>query len=196
MRAALQFAAGAALCLSACSPASDDNAPTDAATDTLPMDEATANPDAPITAEDAAVPQGAQGFVNSVAAIDMFEVESSRLAVAMAKSQAVKDFAATMAQEHTQSDADLKATTAAMIPPLTVAPMLDPAQEADLAALRTAGDNFDRLYLAQQTVAHEKAFALVRGYAGNGPVQPLKDFAAKAAPKIEAHLQQVRAIKP
>lgn len=196
MRAALQLAAGAALCLSACSPAGEDSAPTDAATDTLPMDEATANPDAPITAEDAAVPQGAQGFVNGVAANDMFEIESSRLAVAMAKSQAVKDFAAMMVQEHTQSSADLKATTAAMIPPISVAPMLDTAQEADLAALRTAGDNFDRLYLAKQTVAHEKAFALVRGYAANGTVQPLKDFAAKAAPKIEAHLQQVRAIKP
>lgn len=195
MRAALQLAAGAALCLTACSPAGDGSAPTDAATETL-ADEATANADAPITAEDAAVPQGAQGFVDSLAASDMFEVESSRLAAALAKSQAVKDFAAMMVKEHTQSSVDLKATTAAMIPPVAVAPMLDPTQEADLAALRTAGDNFDRLYLEKQTIAHEKALALMRGYAENGTVQPLKDFAAKAAPKIEAHLQQVRAIKP
>lgn len=195
MRAALQLAAGAALCLTGCGPASDGPAPTDAATETLPMDEATANPDAPITAEDAAVPQGAQGFVDSVAASDMFEIESSRLAAAMAKSQAVKDFAAMMVKEHTQSGVDLKATTAAMIPPVAVAPMLDQTQDADLAALRTASDNFDQIYLEKQIAAHGKALALMRDYAQNGTVLPLKDFAAKAAPKIEAHLKQVREIK-
>lgn len=198
MRTSLLMAAVASLALAACGTEPEGTAPSGLATDAElgGMDEATADANAPITAEDAAVPQGAQAFVDNVASSDMFEVESSRLAATMAKSQAVKDFASMMVKEHTQSSTELKSLTGAMTPPIAVSPSLDPTQEADLAALRTAGENFDRLYLEKQIVAHEKALALVRGYADNGTVEPLKGFASKAATKIEGHLKQVRAIKP
>lgn len=198
MRSSFLMVAVASLGLAACGSEPEGTAPTGLATDAelSAMDEVTADANAPVTAEDAAVSQGAQGFVDTVASSDMYEVESSRLAATMAKSQAVKDFAAMMIKEHTASTAELKSLTGAMTPPVAVSPSLDPTQEADLAALRVAGDNFDRLYLEKQTAAHEKALALVRGYADNGTVQPLKDFAAKAATKIEGHLKQVRAIKP
>ena len=195
MRLSLLLITVAPLALAACGQDRDDTAPANGPTEVTMLDDATAVADAPVTAEDAAVPQGVQGFVDSMAAGDMFEVESSRLAATMAKSQAVKDFAAMMVREHTDSSAQLKALTGAMTPPVAIAPMLDDAQQADLAALKTAGDGFDKLYVQKQIAAHEKALALAKGYADNGTVQPLKDFASKAATKIEGHLQKVRAIK-
>ncbi len=198
MRTSFLMVAVASLTLAACGTAPEGTEPSGLASDAelSGMDEATADANAPVTAEDAAMPQGTQAFVDNVASSDMFGLESSRLAATMAKSQAVKDFAAMMVKEHSDSTAQLKALTGAMTPSIAVSPSLDPTQEADLAALRSAGDNFDRIYLEKQTAAHEKALALVRGYANNGTVQPLKDFASKAAINIEEHLKQLRAIKP
>ena len=200
MRASILLAATASLAISACGQATDETIPENTATEVTTldnaMDAATADPDAPVTAEDAAVPQGAQAFVNSMAAGDMFEIESSKLAATMAKSKEVKDFAAMMVKDHTDSSAKLKALTAALTPPIAVSPMLDPAQEADMAALRSAGAQFDQLYLRQQTAAHEKALALLQGYGANATVPELKTFATQLIPKIEEHLTKVRAIKP
>lgn len=195
MRASVLFLAAATMSLAACEKSGDDTVPADSATEVIPMDEAIANPDAPVTAEDAAVPQGAQAFVDSMAAGDMFAVESSKLAATMAKNQAVKDFAAMMVKEHTDSNAQLKALTGAMTPPIATTPLLDPAQDADLNALRSAGERFDQLYVQKQIMVHEKALALLQDYVANGKVPELKDFAGKMAPKVEGHLKQVRAIK-
>lgn len=198
MRTSFLMVAVASLTLAACGTAPEGTEPSGLASEAElgDMDEATADANAPVTAEDAAVPQGTQAFVDNVASSDMFGLESSRLAATTATNQAVKDFAAMMLKEHSNSTAQLKSLTAAMTPTIAVSPSLDPTQEADLAALRTAGDSFDRLYLEKQTAAHEKTLALLRGYADNGTVQPLKDFAGNAATKIEAHLTQLRAIKP
>lgn len=196
MRAILLIPASAALALAACGSGTTDTAPTDAASDMSLMDDATAVADAPVTAEDAAAPKGAQAFAESMANGDMFEIESSKLAATMSKNQAVKDFAAMMVKDHTASSARLKAATAGMTPAVTLAPMLDTMQQADLAALKGAGDTFDKLYVEKQVAAHEKALALLTAYASTGDAPALKDFAAKTAPVVEGHLKMVRAMKP
>jgi len=61
-----------------------------------------------------------------------------------------------------------------------------------LDALRNAGDQFDQTYLQQQVTAHEQALTLLQGQAERGTVEPLKAFAAEAAPVVEGHLEQVR----
>ena len=39
------------------------------------------------------------------------------------------------------------------------------------------GADFDRVFIDQQTNAHQKALAMLQNYVGNGNSQPLKDFA-------------------
>lgn len=163
-----------ALALGACGDADEP-----AGSDTVA--EQTAIPTATSTA------MAAQAFVDTVAASDMYEVEAGKLAQEKGASQAVKDFGAMMVKDHTQSTADLKAG-AAETPGLTVAPKLTAGQEADLAALRDAGDTFDTLYTQQQSAAHSQALALLQDYGANGDSASLKAFATKTASVVDGHL--------
>lgn len=196
MRAFLFFTATASLALAACGSDGDDTAPSGSASDMSLMDEATAVADAPVTAEDAAAPKGAQAFVDVIASGNRFDIESSKLAATMAKNQTVKDFAAMMVSDHTASNAELTNTAAGLSPSVTPSPVPDESQQADLAALRGAGDAFDRLYLEKQVAAHEKALALLQAYSANGEAPALKEFAAKAASVLEGHLKLALTLKP
>jgi putative membrane protein len=141
------------------------------------------------TAESAAATDP-QGFVDQQAASDMFEIESGRLAQQSGKSQEVKDFGAMLVKDHTKSTADLKAA-AGQEQGVTVAPKLTAKQQSDLDALKGAGENFDRTFKTQQIAAHTQALALLQKQAQSG-TGALKDFAAKTAPVVEAHLGQAR----
>lgn len=185
MKARYTLAAGAAIALAACG-SSEDAAPITGATTEPPLAMATPEPAAPM----ATTPQG---FVDTAAASDQYEIEAGKLAQENGKSQPVKDFGAMMVQDHTKSSNDLKAA-AGNVQGVTVNPQLTAMQKSNLDALRNAGDNFDTLYKQQQVAAHEQALSLMRSYAETGDAQPLKDFAAKAAPIIDGHLTKARAL--
>ena len=180
----LTIASAAALALAACGDAdtaADDTLADAAATDTaLPTEAPPADPSTP------------QGFVEAMAASDMFEIEAGRLAEEMGTSQAVKDFGAMMVSDHTASSDKLKAAVAAAGDGLTVVPALTAAQQGNLDRLRSAGDNFDTLYAQQQVSAHETALGLLRGQAQSGTVEQLKTFAGETATVVEGHLEQAR----
>ena len=185
------FLAAAPLALAACSQAADttsaDTAAADQAATTAATDGAMAPP------ADAAGGQAAtdpQSFVNTAAASDMFEIESAKLAQAQGKSAEVKEFATMMTRDHTKSTAELK--TAAATADITPAPAMTAKQQADLTALRDAGDNFDTLYKQQQLAAHQEALALLQGQASGGSNAALKAFAAKTAPVVQGHLDHVQ----
>lgn len=135
----------------------------------------------------APAPTDPQGFVDTAASSDLYEIEAGKLAQANGKSQAVKDFGAMMERDHTKSSNDLKAA-AAEAEGVTLAPKLMPKHEANLAALKSAGDGFDALYKQQQLAAHQEALALLRAQAESGAAPSLKAFAAKTAPVVETHL--------
>jgi len=188
-RILLAGAATLALTLAACS-GGEEAAPADT-DDTVMADPAAT--DAAAGADAAAMPTTAQAFVDMAAASDMFEVEAGKLAGQMGTAQEVKDFAAMMVADHTKSSADLKAA-AAEGEGVTVNPRMTAKQQSDLDALRAAGTGFDALYKQQQVAAHEQALAMLRGYAANGDVQALKDFAGKTAPVVEGHLEHARGL--
>ena len=64
-----------------------------------------------------------------------------------------------------------------------------PAQNAAAPA------DFDQVYLSQQEAAHSETLTLMQGYADNGDDAGLKAAAAKAAPKVQAHLDQVKKLQ-
>lgn len=182
MKIRLSLVSAAALALAACG----SQEPADAPADDLTADE-TALPE-PAPAPDPTTPQG---FADTVAASDMYEIEAGRLAQDMGQSEAVKSFAAMMIEDHTTSSDNLR-EAAGQADNVVVAPALTPKQESDLEALRNAGENFDTVYAQQQVAAHEAALSVLQDYAQSGTVEPLKAFASQTATVVEGHLGEAR----
>ncbi len=146
--------------------------------------------------EAAVTPMGTVAFVNAVAASDLFEIESARLAATKAGSAEVKAFAQKLTVDHAKSSSDLKAAAARVSPPVTVTPTLDAEQQRMLNQLKSAaGADFDRRFIDQQTNTHQKALALLQDYLANGDSQPLKDFASKARTVVEGHFEHLNGIR-
>lgn len=138
----------------------------------------------------AAAPMPASTYVMKAGAGDMFEIESSKLVMNSANPK-LQQFAHQMVTDHTQSTQDVKA--AAMKAGMKVAPpMLNAEQRGNIAKLKAAnGAARDKMYVAQQKVAHHEALELHQGYAAGGSVAPLKMTAAKIAPVVKNHIQML-----
>ncbi|WP_066659760.1 MULTISPECIES: DUF4142 domain-containing protein [unclassified Sphingomonas] len=194
MKHKLMLVSLSALALAACG----ERATSDAVTDNVAVAPDTSlqnGADNMAMAPDAAAPMSGQQFADAAAASDMFELESSKLAQQKGQSAGVKEFAAMMIKDHTNSTAKLKTAAGEADPAVTPKPALNPEQAANLDALRAAtGAEFDALYTQQQVAAHQKALAMLQSYAANGDVAPLKAFAGETAPVVEAHLKQISAM--
>ena len=152
-----------------------------------------AEADAAATPAAQATPAGTtpQAFIDAMASSDMYEIEAGKLAQDMGTSDKVKSFGAMMEKDHTASSAKLKdaATQSGGLKP---AATMMPKHQQNLDALKSAGDQFDKLYAQQQVAAHQEALGMLEGYAGNGSEEPLKAFASATAPVVEGHLAQAR----
>ena len=134
---------------------------------------------------------GTPDFLVRAANSDMYEIESSRLALQRSKSADIKKFAQQMIDAHTGTTAEMKQIVAAenLTPPPAA---MDAEHQGMVDTLKAAAaDDFDETYIDQQTAAHEKALALMQGHASSGENAKLKDFATRTAPKIQSHLDMV-----
>lgn len=133
-------------------------------------------------------------FVTNAAMSDMYEIEAGKMAAMRAKSADVKAFGKMMVTEHTAMTNEMKPLVLAahQTPP----PALDERRKGLLDNLKAASDaDFDKTYLAQQEAAHSEALTLMKGYADAGDDAGLKAGAAKAVPKVQMHLDKVKALK-
>jgi len=138
----------------------------------------------------------AQEFVNRAARSDAFEIAAGKLAGANAASPKVKAFAREMIAAHSRSTATMKAAAARATPPLVPDPTLTDEQMQKLADLgRFKGAEFDRVYLAGQIDAHDRARSLMLDYARHGDVATLKAAAGGIAPIVKKHLQRAKALR-
>ena len=139
----------------------------------------------------------AQQFADQVAGGDAFEIAAARLALKLAKSADVQRYAQMIITDHMASTTEITKAAAATKPvALTLNPKLSEDQRdrlQDLGAL--SGGEFDDRYADGQVAAHEAALALMQTYADKGEAGPLKDAAADIIPKVQAHLDQIRAIR-
>jgi len=131
-------------------------------------------------------------FVNKAANSDMFEVQSSQLALNKTQDNRVREFAQHMIQDHTQASEKLKAAAQGM----TVPTSLDQEHAQMLQQLQQAsGNDFTRSYVQMQFMGHQRAVALFDSYAQNGDNAQLKQFAQQTAPTLRTHLQQITQIR-
>jgi len=136
--------------------------------------------------------RAAMTYVAKAGAADLYEIQSSQLAVARATRPRLRDFAQMLVTDHTRTTqlvADAARSDGLSPPP----PMLEPAQRAMLRQLQRARPrDFERLYLSQQIAAHQQALSLHRNYARVGDGQALRRVAGDAVPIVQHHLDDAR----
>lgn len=185
------LALAAAACNNSNEPANDLSTEANLAEDMAANDVLGANT---ATNESAAMPTDANGFATAVAASDLYEIESSKLAASKSASTEVKELAGHLLSDHQKSTAELK--TAASQVKVTVTPALDAEKQAMLDQLKGAsGAEFDRLFVEQQKTAHAKALALLQSFTRDGDAEPLKAFARKATGVVEGHIEHLNGIR-
>jgi putative membrane protein len=146
-----------------------------------------------VGAASAPLANSVEAFVTNAAISDMFEIEAGKLAADKAKSADVKAFAAMMVKDHTATSAKMKATLATADVSVRPPTALDARRQGMLENLKAAAPaDFDKVYLDQQTAAHQEALSLMQSYADDGENAPLKKLAAETAPKIKMHYDHVR----
>jgi putative membrane protein len=137
-------------------------------------------------------PLRAPGYLANAASSDMFEIESSRLALQMSQNQAVRWFAQMMINDHSRTTSELMgaAQQIGLRPP---PPQMLPRHAAMLDRLRAAPPGeFDRAYKAEQIMAHEEALMLHRNFAERGDAPLLRDVAARAVPIVDMHYRHAQ----
>lgn len=137
-------------------------------------------------------PTEAMAYAKMAGAGDLYEIESSRLALTKTQNADLRQFANAMIEHHTKTTQSLTAAarSAGMNPP---PPALMPMQQQMIAELRSAsGAAFDTAYRAQQRKAHDMALALHRNYASRGDTAALRMVAATAVPVVEQHIAQLQ----
>lgn len=140
-------------------------------------------PPPPPEAKTAATP-----YVMAAGQSDLYEINSSQVALEKSQNPAVRRFADMLIKHHQKTTAaTLKAASKAGVtaPP----PALEPGAVASVTELQTASPaDFDRIYLAQQVPAHQAALDLHRSYAAGGDQAPLRTSAKSAIPVVQRHL--------
>ena len=152
----------------------------------------------PAPAAAAPVPNAdtAAGFAVRSALSDMYEVDSSRIALQRSQDNDVKRFAQMMIDDHGRTSNEVRAMLAQQAVAVALPAAPDAEVESRLNALRSASaEAFDQTYVDQQIQAHESALALLKDHARNGDNQVFRDWASRTAPAIENHLQMARGLK-
>ena len=107
-----------------------------------------------------------QDFVNKVAISDMFEIQSSQLALAKQADADTKPFAEKMVQDHQKTSSELKALVDGGKVKGTLPTALDAQHQKMLDELKAKnGKDFDTSYDQIQVKAHQDAVALFDAYA-------------------------------
>lgn len=139
-------------------------------------------------------PEERSAYVAMAASSDMYEIQSSQMALSRTQSPMIRDFANMMVQHHTQTTQQLMAAAQASgtAPP----PGMLPMHAAMLQELSGAnGRAFDRMYRTQQVMAHQQALALHGNYAARGDAPALRQVAASATPIVRGHLDRIRGMR-
>ncbi len=124
------------------------------------------------------------------------EVDLGKLAGSRASSQAVKDFAKRMVDDHTKANSKLESLAKANRADRPRGASSDP----DVAAVRAQleklkGADFDAAYIGVQVGDHQKTAHLLEHEIGSGQDQKMKAYAQETLPTVMRHLEMARQIQ-
>lgn len=132
-------------------------------------------------------------FWTEAAESSLAEVALSNIALQKAQSDAVKQFAQKMVDDHTKANQEL--ATAAQAKGVTVPTTLSAKRQRDVDDLNTEdAGSFDREYMKMMVKDHEKAVKLFQRQADRGTDADAKALAAKLLPTLQEHLTAARSL--
>ncbi len=145
-----------------------------------------------VSAADAAdVQKEAQEFVKKVSISNMFEIETSQVALTRSTDAEVKTYAQQMINDHNKAAADLQAAIGASGISLSLSTSLDNEHQNKLGELKSVNDkDFDEKYVNIQEDAHSEAVKVFNEYASKDVDESnaaLRDFAIATLPALENH---------
>lgn len=135
-----------------------------------------------------------EDFVTEAAQSDMFELESSKLALERSD-DATKKFAQQMIDDHTKTSTELKGlVTSGKVKAAIPTTMSDDQKDTldDLAKLQ--GADFTKQYHSDQVDAHEDAVDLFKRYGDEGDQADLKTWASTTLPHLQMHLDMANGL--
>jgi putative membrane protein len=187
-------AAAAAISIAACSkPADQTNAPsalTNAENAAVPS----ANPDSTVLSTTDVTK--APNFVTLAASSDMFEIESSKVALQRSTNADIKHFAQMMIDAHTKTTKTLKGLIAGAGQNLSPPTALPTDLQSKLDTLSSVSPaDFDKTYIQDQIDGHQSALNVMQRYAKDGDVESIKQFAASTAPVVQQHLTMAKKLQ-
>lgn len=138
-----------------------------------------------------------KSFIENASAANMFEIETSKVALTKAQDQKVKDFAQKMIDDHTKAGDDMKAAISSSPKEQSyVATKLPMMKQHKLDSLsKDDAKDFDKDYVNAQVDAHKEAVDLFGKYAQKGDDASLKTFATNTLPTLQGHKQMIDGIK-
>jgi putative membrane protein len=137
------------------------------------------------------------GWGRGLAVSDMFEIQSSQLALTEKQpDKDTKPFAQRMVKDHQKTAAELKKLVESGKVQATLPTALDSDHTKMLDELKMkTGKEFDQSYDQIQVKAHQDAVALFEAYAKAGDNAELKKWAANTLPHLKQHLAMAQKLK-
>jgi putative membrane protein len=133
-------------------------------------------------------------FVKEVAASDIFEIESNRLAQDKGNA-ADKRFASQMVTDHTKTSTELKGLVSSRKVKVELPTALDSSHQSKLDKLKgESGESFSSDFQSMQVSAHKDAVSLFERYANGGDNPKLKEWAGRTLPALKHHLEMAQSL--
>ncbi|WPP01862.1 DUF4142 domain-containing protein [Pseudomonas sp. HR96] len=132
-------------------------------------------------------------FVTKASEGGVAEVQAGKLAEQKSQSADIKAFAAMMVKDHTAANGEL--TGLAQKLDLKVEDDATLVAKAKKEILELRDESFDKAYVNNQVKAHEDTVALFTKESQSSDNAELKAWATKTLPKLQAHLDQARALQ-
>lgn len=133
-------------------------------------------------------------FAAKAAVGGMAEVALGKMAAAKGTDSQVKDFGNMMVMDHGKANTEL--ISIAKAKNIMLPATLDAEHQAKSDSLsKLSGKDFDKGYVAVMVEGHKKTLALMQSEASNGKDSDLKAFAAKTAPVVKHHLDEILKIQ-
>ncbi len=136
------------------------------------------------------VSAGDQKYLEQAASADMFEVQSSQLALQRSRDARTRRYAQRALDDHTMSSrqmAQLAQANGVMLPT-----GMGPEQQRAYAAIENTRRIFDSEYFRQQGLAHQAAISNAESEVSSGYNNDVKKFAADSLPTLREHLEMAQ----
>ena len=128
-----------------------------------------------------------EAFFETAASANMFEIESSKLALERSKDPGVRKFAQMMVSDHTEAGKKVSALAATKSVTLPTAMLKRHQMMLDGLKDEKAGKDFDDEYRLKMVVSHKEAVSLFDESARESKDPDIKKLAGELLPKLQMH---------